>query len=52
MTILNAFWEVANALVAREQLAEVREYQARQISALEQAAKLSSERYVAGKASY
>src|SRR5882672_9396188 len=51
-TILNAFREVSDALVAREQLAEVREHQARQVSALEQAVKLSSERYVAGKASY
>jgi len=51
-TILNAFREVSDALVAREQLAEVREHQAHQVSALEQAVKLSSERYVAGKASY
>jgi multidrug efflux system outer membrane protein len=51
-TILNAFREVSDALVAREQLAEIREYQARQVGALDQAVKLSSERYVAGKASY
>ena len=50
--ILNAFREVSDALVAREQLAEVFEYQSRQVNALEQAVKLSSERYVAGKASY
>jgi multidrug efflux system outer membrane protein len=51
-TILNAFREVSDALVAREQLAEMREHQAHQVGALEQAVKLSSERYVAGKASY
>jgi multidrug efflux system outer membrane protein len=51
-TILNAFKEVSDALVAREQLAEIREHEARQVHALEQAVKLSSERYGAGKASY
>ncbi len=51
-TILNAFGEVADALVAREQLAEILEHQTAQVAALEQAVKLSSERYVAGKASY
>jgi multidrug efflux system outer membrane protein len=51
-TILNAFREVSDALAAREQLAEIREHQARQVNALEQAVKLSSQRYTAGKASY
>jgi multidrug efflux system outer membrane protein len=51
-TVLNAFREVSDALVAREQLAEVREHQAHQVHALEEAVKLSSERYIAGKASY
>jgi multidrug efflux system outer membrane protein len=51
-TILNAFREVSDALVAREQLTEIREHQAHQVGALERAVKLSSERYVAGKASY
>ena len=51
-TVLNAFGEVADALVAREQLAEILEHQTAQVAALEQAVKLSSERYVAGKASY
>jgi multidrug efflux system outer membrane protein len=50
--ILNAFREVTDALVSRQQLAEVREHQAREVQALEKAVKLSSERYVAGKASY
>lgn len=51
-TILNAFREVSDALVSREQLAELREHQAREVNALEQAVKLSNERYVAGKAAY
>lgn len=51
-TILNAFREVSDALVSRQQLAEVREHQVHQVQALERAVKLSSERYVAGKASY
>jgi len=51
-TVLNAFREVSDALVARLELAEMRQYQAHEVSALESAVKLSSERYVAGKASY
>jgi len=51
-SILNAFREVSDALISREQLAEIREHQSNQVNALEQAVKLSSERYVAGKASY
>jgi multidrug efflux system outer membrane protein len=51
-TILNAFREVSDALVAREQLAEVREWYTDEVDALKAAVKLSTERYVAGKASY
>jgi multidrug efflux system outer membrane protein len=51
-TTLNAFREVSDALVSRQQLVEVRGYQTHQVQALEQAVKLSSERYVAGKADY
>lgn len=51
-TILNAFREVSDSLVAREQLAEIREHQSLQVNALEQAVKVSTQRYVAGKASY
>jgi multidrug efflux system outer membrane protein len=51
-SILNAFREVSDALVSRLELAEIREHQAHEVSALEAAVKLSSERYVAGKASY
>jgi multidrug efflux system outer membrane protein len=51
-TILNALREVSDALVARLDLAEIRTHQAHEVTALETAVKLSSERYVAGKASY
>jgi multidrug efflux system outer membrane protein len=51
-TILNAFREVSDALVSRLELAEIRDHQSREVSALETAVKLSTERYVAGKASY
>ena len=51
-TVLNAFRDVSDALIARTQLAEVRERQADEVTALETAVKLSTERYTAGKASY
>ncbi|MGH7972978.1 MAG: TolC family protein, partial [Limisphaerales bacterium] len=51
-TILNAFREVSDALVSREQLVEIRQYQANEVTALESAVKLSTERYAAGKADY
>jgi multidrug efflux system outer membrane protein len=50
--ILNSFREVSDALVSRQQLVEIRDRQAHEVQALERAVKLSSERYVAGKASY
>ncbi len=50
--VLNAFREVSDALVSREQLAEVLTHQSREVNALDTAVKLSTERYVAGKASY
>jgi outer membrane protein, multidrug efflux system len=49
---LAALREVSDALTSRERLAEARAQRARQVAALESAVKLSSERYVAGKASY
>ena len=49
---LNAFADVANALVTRQKLAEVRAQQERAVRAYQEAATLSSERYSAGKASY
>ncbi|MGH7971816.1 MAG: efflux transporter outer membrane subunit, partial [Limisphaerales bacterium] len=51
-TILNAFREVSDALVSRTQLVEIREHQAHEVTALESAVKLSTERYVAGRADY
>ena len=51
-SVLNAFREVSDALVARVQLAETREREAHEVTALGIAVKLSSERYVAGKSSY
>jgi multidrug efflux system outer membrane protein len=51
-TVLIAFREVSDALVSREQLIDVRQHLAREVSALESAVKLSTERYVAGKADY
>lgn len=51
-TALAALRDVSDALNSRERLAEMRQQRARQVTALETAVKLSSERYVAGKASY
>jgi multidrug efflux system outer membrane protein len=51
-TILNAFREVSDALVLQQRLGEGRDLQAQKVAALETAVRLSSERYVAGKASY
>ena len=51
-TILNAFREVSDALVSRDLLVDIRQHQAHEVTALESAVKLSTERYVAGKADY
>ena len=51
-TTLTALRDVSDALSSRERLAEIREQRALQVAALETAVKLSSERYIAGKASY
>jgi multidrug efflux system outer membrane protein len=51
-TVLNAFREVSDALISRLRLVEIREHQGREVTALETAVKLSTERYVAGKADY
>ncbi len=51
-TLLVAFREVSDALVSRDRLAEIREQQADEVGALERAVRLSTERYLAGKASY
>ena len=49
---LDAFGDVANALVTRQKLALVREQQERAVVAYDEAVKLSTQRYRAGKASY
>jgi multidrug efflux system outer membrane protein len=51
-TTLVAFQEVSDALISRERLGEIREQEAREVKALERAVQLSTERYIAGKASY
>jgi multidrug efflux system outer membrane protein len=51
-TALYAFRDVSEALVSRQRLAEIRAQQAQEVTALERAVKLSTERYLAGKASY
>jgi multidrug efflux system outer membrane protein len=51
-TALTALRDVSDALVLRERLAEIREQQAREVSALDRAVRVSTERYIAGKASY
>ena len=51
-TILNAFREVSDALVTRLELTEIRQHLSGEVVALETAVKLSTERYVAGRADY
>ncbi len=51
-TALNAFAEVADALVSRQKLAEVREQQECAVQAYQDAVKISMERYTSGDASY
>jgi multidrug efflux system outer membrane protein len=52
LTALNAFAEVADALVSREKLATVRQQLERAVGAYQDAVKISMERYSAGNASY
>jgi outer membrane protein, multidrug efflux system len=51
-TALYAFSDVANALVTRQKLTEVREQQERAVHAYEDAVKASTQRYSAGRAAY
>jgi multidrug efflux system outer membrane protein len=51
-TALTALRDVSDALIAREKLGEIRQQQAREVTALERAVRTSTERYLAGKASY
>jgi len=51
-TALTALGDVSDALIMRERLGEIRLQQSREVTALETAVRVSSERYLAGKASY
>ena len=51
-TALTGLRDVSDALTQRDRLAEIRQQQAREVTALERAVKVSTERYRAGKASY
>jgi multidrug efflux system outer membrane protein len=51
-TALNAFADVESALVTRRKLSEERRHQEQAVRALQDAVNLSTERYIAGKASY
>ena len=51
-TILFAFRDVSDALITRERLAEIRDQQAIEVASLQDSVRLSTERYLAGKASY
>jgi multidrug efflux system outer membrane protein len=50
--ILFAFRDVSDALISRQRLAEIRDQQATEVASLERAVKLSTELYLAGKATY
>ncbi len=51
-TVLNAFQEVSDALVARQKYAEERTQQSRAVAAYEEATKVAMERYQQGQANY
>lgn len=51
-TVLNAFQEVAAALVSRDKFNSVREQLDLTVSSLQTAVKVSTERYIAGKSDY
>ncbi len=51
-TTLNAFREVADALVTRQKLEQMRVQQTRAVAAGKQAVEISTRRYLAGKANY
>jgi len=48
-TVLTALRDVSDALVSQQRVGEAREQRSRQVSALQTAVKLSSQRYVAGE---
>ena len=51
-TVLNAFQEVSDALVSRQELAHERLEQSRAVAAYQEAVQVANQRYVGGQASY
>ncbi len=51
-TVLNAFQEVSDALVSRQELAQEREEQSRAVTAYQEAVKVANQRYRGGQANY
>jgi multidrug efflux system outer membrane protein len=51
-TALNALQEVSNALVSRQKYEEIRQQQARAVTANREAFRVATERFLAGRASY
>ncbi|MBX3359756.1 MAG: efflux transporter outer membrane subunit [Phycisphaeraceae bacterium] len=52
LTVLNALQEVSTSLISREKLVDVRRERERSVRAYQEAVKVSTQRYVAGKSSY
>jgi multidrug efflux system outer membrane protein len=51
-TVLNAFQEVSDALVARQELARERDEQDRAVAAYQEAVRVANQRYLGGRANY
>jgi outer membrane protein, multidrug efflux system len=51
-TVLNAFQEVSDALVSRQELAEERLEQSRAVAAYQEAVQVANQRYLGGQANY
>jgi len=51
-TVLNAFQEVCDALVSRQELAQEREEQSRAVAAYQEAVQVANQRYLGGQANY
>jgi outer membrane protein, multidrug efflux system len=51
-TVVNAFADVSDALIARQKLAEQKVFNAQAVSALQSSVSLATDRYINGKSSY
>ena len=51
-SVLNAFQDVSNALITRQQLADGLVYNTQEVSALAESVQLATQRYLTGKSSY